>query len=120
MRLIAATGDRAHQYAVCNASLPKGSTQADVYDAVVASMKPYGVSSPKKPDFMEGRLLRGKVIFKMAADAMQGVADTNAFEWGYGTEGVTSDPQGHDVQENRGRCGSNCQYGAYWSSDRHR
>ena len=90
MRLIAATGDRAHQFAVCNTSIPKGATQADVYDAVVSSMKPYGVSSPKKPDFMEGRLVRGKVIFKMSADAMQDVADTNSFEWGYGTEGVTT------------------------------
>ena len=91
-----------------------------MYDAVVTSMKPYGVSSPKKPDFMEGRLLRGKVIFKMAADAMQGVADTNAFEWGYGTEGVTTIRKDMTYKKTEDEIGRACQYGACWSSDRHR
>lgn len=88
IQLIAATGDRAQRFAVVNCSLPSGSTQADVFDAVTDSMKGYGIESRKRPDLMSGRLIRGKVIYKMASDAMQGVADTNRFDWGYGNEGI--------------------------------
>ena len=90
MQLVAATGDRAHQYAVVNASIPKGATQAQVFDAVAQTMKDKGVSVTKRPDFMEGQLPRGKVMYCMGSSAMQGLASTNGFEWGYGAGGIVT------------------------------
>ena len=88
MRLVAATGDRAHQYAIVSASLPKGATQADVFDAVGKAFKEMGVETKSKPEFSEGQLPRGKVIYSMAADAMQGLSAANGFDWGYGPNGI--------------------------------
>lgn len=88
MTLVAATGDRAHQYAVVNASVPKGASQEQIFDAVMQPMKEKGVQPSGKPDTMSGTLARGKVLYKMAADAVQSFADTNGLEWGYGAGGL--------------------------------
>ena len=53
-------------------------------------MKDKGVSVTKRPDFMEGQLPRGKVLYSMGASAMQGLASTNNFEWGYGAGGIVT------------------------------
>lgn len=90
MQLVAATGDRAHQYAVVNASIPKGATQEQIFDTVARSMKEKGVSVTKRPDFMEGQLSRGKVLYAMGSSAMQSLASTNSFEWGYGAGGIVT------------------------------
>ena len=92
MRLIAATGDRAHQYAVVNASIPKGATQSQIFDVVAKSMAEKGVTSSGIPHDLATttKLPRGKVIYMMSAKAMQGLADTNNFEWGYGTGGLVA------------------------------
>lgn len=96
MKLIAAAGDRAHQYAVVNLSLPKGATQEQVFGAVAASMQEKGVGAPASmPTLMATKLPRGKVLYSMAADAMQGIADTNAFEWCYGANGLVAIPKEH-------------------------
>lgn len=95
MRLIAATGDRAHQYAVVNASIPKGATQEQVFNVVAKSMSEKGVQCdgiPKELATTE-KLPRGKVIYRMAASAMQGLADTNNFNWGYGSNGLVAIPK---------------------------
>jgi hypothetical protein len=95
MRLIAATGDRAHQYAVVNVSLGKGATQADVFNAVARSMAEKGVNASGMPTEVAtvSRLPRGKVLYQMSRDAMQGLADTNNFLWGYGTNGFVAIPK---------------------------
>ena len=95
MRLIAATGDRAHQYAVVNASLPKGATQADVFGAVAKSMAEKGVTASGIPVEMatKTKLPRGKVLYSMSRDAMQGLADVNNFAWGYGSNGLIAIPK---------------------------
>ena len=90
MQLVAATGDRAHQYAVVNASIPKGATQEQIFDTVAQAMKEKGVSVTKRPDFMDGQLPRGKVLYAMGSSAMQGLASTNGFEWGYGAGGIVT------------------------------
>ena len=96
MKLIAAAGDRAHQYAVVNLSLPKGATQDQVFSAVAASMQEKGVAPPvNRPTLMATKLPRGKVLYSMAAEAMQGIADTNNFEWCYGTNGLIAVPKEH-------------------------
>ena len=90
MRLVAATGDRAQQYAVVNASIPKGATQEQVFDVVAKSMAEKGVCGGKKPTLMATKLPRGKVLYMMSADAMQGLADTNQFDWGYTSNGLVA------------------------------
>lgn len=94
MRLVAATGDRARQYAVMNVSVAKGSTQEDIFKKVCSVMKAKGVDSKNvSVPFMDTRLPRGKVLFKMATDAMNGIADTNNFDWGYGVDGFVAVPK---------------------------
>ncbi len=94
MRLIAATGDRAHQYAVVNASIPAGATQEQVFSIVAKSMADKGVAAPANtPELMATKLPRGKVLYMMSERAMQGLADTNNFYWGYGTNGLVAIPK---------------------------
>ena len=88
LRLIAATGDRAHSFAVTIASLPKGSTPLDVVGAAAGSMEPYGVRLAETPDVAQEKLLRGKTIFKMARDVMQDIADSNGLDWNYSPRGL--------------------------------
>lgn len=90
MRLIASSGDRAHQYAVVNASIPKGASQEEVFSAVAASMAEKGVEVGSKPTLMATKLPRGKVLYAMSSDAMQGIADTNSFDWGYTASGLVA------------------------------
>lgn len=90
MRLVAASGDRAHQYAVVNASIPKGASQEEVFSAVAASFAEKGVPTGSKPTLMTTKLPRGKVLYAMSADAMQGIADTNGFDWGYTSSGLVA------------------------------
>ncbi len=90
MMLVAATGDRAHQYAVVNKSIPKGATQEQIFDAVAQSMKDKGVDVTKKPTFMAGKLPRGKVLYSMGSNAIQQLSSTNGFEWGYGAGGIVT------------------------------
>lgn len=95
MRLIAATGDKAHQYAVVNAAIPRGATQEQVFDAVAKSMAEKGVPCSGIPKELAttSKLPRGKVLYGMSAKAMQGLADSNNFLWGYGTNGLVAIPK---------------------------
>lgn len=95
MRLIAATGDRAHQYAVVNAAIPAGATQAQVFSVVAQSMAEKGVECPGIPQELATtvKLPRGKVMYGMSAKAMQGLADTNNYLWGYGSNGLVAIPK---------------------------
>ena len=90
MRLIAGTGDRAHRYAVVNASIPRGATQEEVFSIVAQSMASEGVQVANKPRLMATQLPRGKVLYQMSSDAMQHLADTNEFEWGYTSSGLVA------------------------------
>ena len=95
MKLIAASGDKAHQFAVVNTSLPKGATQAEIFGAVAKSFEANGVRASGMPKEVATatKLPRGKVLYMMSRDAMQGLADTNNFNWGYGSEGLIAIPK---------------------------
>lgn len=94
MKLVAATGDKARQYAVVNVSVAKGATQQTIFKKVCEAMKDKGVDVKNASvPFMDTRLPRGKVLFKMATDAMNGIADTNNFDWGYGVDGLVAIPK---------------------------
>ena len=64
MRLVAATGDRARQYAVVNVSVAKGASQREIFDKVLDAMKEKGVGAKQTvmTPFMDSRLPRGKVM----------------------------------------------------------
>lgn len=102
MRLIAATGDRAHAYGTVNRTLPAGASQEDVRGVIAASAKEYGVSVDDETTLATTKLPRGKVMYGMLKDAMQGFADTNNLAWGYGSQGITTVPRsGHVPDEDR-------------------
>lgn len=91
LRLIAATGKRAHKYSIVDSSLPAGSSQSDVFRTIAQSMKDYGVESyADTSGLMSTKLPRGKVMYGMARDAMQSFADTNNLDWGYTNKGLTA------------------------------
>ena len=90
LTLVCASGSRNQNYAVVNASIPKGATQQDILNIVAKSMSDKGVSVANKPTLMATQLPRGKVIYKMSRDAMQGIADTNNFDWYIGTNGLVA------------------------------
>lgn len=101
MKLVAATGDKARQYAVVNVSVAKGATQQTIFKKVCEAMKSKGVDVKNASvPFMDTRLPRGKVLFKMATDAMNGIADTNNFDWGYGVDGLVAIPKAPVFNQN--------------------
>lgn len=93
LKLVCSSGSMASHYAVINASIPKGSTQEDIFKIVAQSMNENGVQTPTTPTLMATQLPRGKVIYKMTKDAMQGLADTNSFDWYVGSEGFRAVPK---------------------------
>ena len=90
MTLVCASGSRNQNYAVVNASIPKGATQQDILNIVAKSMTENAVPMANQPTLMATQLPRGKVIYKMTKEAMQGIADTNNFDWYIGTNGVVA------------------------------
>lgn len=103
LSLIAATGDRAHQYATVNQSLPAGASQKDELEAVIKALSAEGVGAADTPALAEGRLPRGKVLYGMARDALQAVADTNGLRWGYTDRGVKMVPKEGEIPEESSR-----------------
>jgi hypothetical protein len=98
LRLIAATGDRAHQFSTVCKTLPAGATQSDVLGQVALAYKKYGIGMNAEIS-ADYKLPRGKVLYGMTHDAMQHFADTNLLCWGYGTRGVTAIPREGAIPE---------------------
>lgn len=94
LKLVCSSGSMASHYAVVNASIPKGATQNDIFKIVAQSMNDNGVQTPETPILMATQLPRGKVVYKMTKDAMQGLADTNSFDWYVGSDGFKAVPKG--------------------------
>ena len=100
MRLIASTGDRAYQYGVVNQSFPAGATQGDELEAVIKAMTEKGIGSAGTPALAKEALPRGKVMYGMARDALQDVADANGLLYAYTDRGIRFSPkQGEDKAE---------------------
>ncbi|HIU85206.1 MAG TPA: hypothetical protein IAC66_07575 [Candidatus Aphodousia gallistercoris] len=93
LTLVCASGSRNQNYAVVSASIKKGATQQDILNVVAKTMSEKGVAMTGQPTLMATKLPRGKVIYKMAKDAMQGIADTNNFDWYIGTNGLVPVPR---------------------------
>ncbi len=61
--IVAGDGDRAYNFAVVNATVAKGSTQADQVNTAIQSMSPKGVTAGHLGDLPTNQLARGKAMF---------------------------------------------------------
>jgi hypothetical protein len=76
--ILAADGDIARNFAIVNTSLAAGATQKD---QLAATTKAMGIPAGYTPDLPPGTLSRGKVLYGMARDRMNDIADTSNCTW---------------------------------------
>lgn len=75
LEITAADGDKAYNFAVVNATVPKGSSRADKVRLLCSAMNPYGVRQGYVPDLGGKTAIRGAVMSGMVRDHMQDVCD---------------------------------------------
>ncbi len=91
IKLIAARGDRAYQYAFCNRTLAKGAGQKQIFEALAEDMKRYGISEAEVPKYLlEGNLPRGKVLYGQTHRRMDEFCRTNNLNWGFGDNAIVT------------------------------
>lgn len=95
LKLIASTGDVAHQYAVINRSFQKGTTQVQIFRETQKVMVEYGVgAAADAPEYLlKSSLPRGKVVYMKAHDVLDLMGRTNNFNWGYGNDRIITVPK---------------------------
>jgi hypothetical protein len=84
VEMIAADGDQAYNFAVCNASLAAGSTAKQRVDALGPSLSANGVTLGDTSIFDGSdprQLARGKAIVGLARDTLSDVCGTAGVEW---------------------------------------
>lgn len=79
--IIAADGDAAYNFATINTTLVSGWTAADVYNAILASLKPYGVTAGYAPAFPATKGARGKTMYGMTRDYLRELAASVGSMW---------------------------------------
>ncbi|WP_407059277.1 phage protein (plasmid) [Ralstonia syzygii subsp. celebesensis] len=79
--IVAADGDVPYNFAVMNATLAAGWTAADVYNAILLSLKPYGVTAGYAPDFPSTKGIRGKTMYGMTRDYLRELAQSIGAMW---------------------------------------
>ncbi|WP_186198201.1 phage protein [Burkholderia gladioli] len=77
----AASGDKWYTYATIRKTLAAGSTYMDHVQAVVDSMKPYGLTVGYMPQFDVNPLPRGRVLVGMAREIMRNAAYNLKADW---------------------------------------
>ncbi|MBJ9593240.1 phage protein [Burkholderia seminalis] len=77
----AASGDAWYTYATIRKTLAAGSTYMDHIQAVVDSMKPYGLTVGYMPQFEVNPLPRGRVLVGMAREIMRNAAYNLKADW---------------------------------------
>ncbi|WP_186150925.1 phage protein [Burkholderia gladioli] len=77
----AASGDQWYTYATIRKTLAAGSTYMDHVQAVVDSMKPYGLTVGYMPQFDVNPLPRGRVLVGMAREIMRNAAYNLKADW---------------------------------------
>lgn len=91
--IVAGDGDRAYNFAIVNATLAAGSTQADQVGAAIASMVPKGVGEGYIGDMPPEKLPRGKVMYGNARNYLRDVAQSTDKSWSIQDEKVTFVPK---------------------------
>jgi hypothetical protein len=87
--IVAGDGDRAYNFAIVNATVAAGGTQADQVQAAIGSMAPKGVNSGHLGDFPPEKLPRGKVMYGNARNYLRDAAQTTDKTWSIQDEKVT-------------------------------
>jgi hypothetical protein len=87
--IVAGDGDRAYNFAVVNATIAKGATQADQVAASVAAMTPKGVTAGHLGVLPQEQLPRGKVMYGNARNYLRDAAQTTDHSWSIQDEKVT-------------------------------
>jgi hypothetical protein len=91
--IVAGDGDLAYNFAVVNATLAKGSTQADQVNAAVKSMTPLGVTAGAVSNLPPAQLPRGKVMFGPAKNYLKNSARVSNCAWSIQDGKVTFVPK---------------------------
>ncbi|WP_025138077.1 hypothetical protein [Achromobacter sp. DH1f] len=79
--LAAVDGDKAYNFGVINTTLAAGWTFQDMYEAILKALKPYGISPGFAPEFPSTAGPRGKPMFGMVRDHLQGLAQALNSSW---------------------------------------
>ncbi|MGA4275569.1 phage protein [Ralstonia nicotianae] len=79
--IVAADGDMPYNFAVMNTTLAAGWTAADVYNAILLSLRPYGVTAGYVPDFPSTKGIRGKTMYGMTRDCLREFAQSIGAMW---------------------------------------
>lgn len=79
--IIAADGDTAYNFATLNTTLAAGWTATDVYNAILLSLKPYGVTAGYAPTFPPTKGTRGKSMYGMTRDFLRELANSAGSYW---------------------------------------
>lgn len=87
--IVAGDGDRAYNFAIVNATLAKGSTQADQVAAAVTAMTPKGVTAGHLGTLPANQLPRGKSMYGNARNYLRDAAQTTQHSWSIQDEKVT-------------------------------
>ncbi|CAB3918920.1 phage protein [Achromobacter sp. CF-sbj1-Ac2-l] len=81
LEITAADGDKAYNFAVVNATVPKGSDRADKVRLLCSAMNPYGVRQGYVPDLGGKKSIRGAVMSGMVRDYLQDVCGSANTLW---------------------------------------
>lgn len=87
--IVAGDGDRAYNFAIVNATLAKGATQADQVKAAVTAMSPKGVTAGHLGEMPTNQLPRGKAMYGNARNYLRETAQTTQSSWSIQDEKVT-------------------------------
>lgn len=87
--IVAGDGDRAYNFAIVNATLAKGTTQADQVNAAVQAMSTKGVTGGHLGTTPPAQLPRGKVMYGNARNYLRDAAQTSQSSWSIQDEKVT-------------------------------
>lgn len=87
--IVAGDGDRAYNFAIVNATIAKGSTQADQVSAAVAAMAPKGVTAGHLGELPDNQLPRGKVMYGNARNYLRDTAQSTDHSWSIQDEKIT-------------------------------
>lgn len=99
LRIVAADGDAAHNFAIINKSLVKGSKPMAVVSALAAAMAPFGVTMGQIQGLADYALPRGKVMYGMVRDYLDDLCKTNGTTWSIQNGALTILPNGGSASD---------------------
>jgi hypothetical protein len=87
--IVAGDGERAYNFAVVNATIAAGGSQADQVQAAIAAMGSRGVTAGHLGEFPPEKLTRGKVMYGNARNYLRDAAQNSDKTWSIQDEKIT-------------------------------